>query len=169
MERDIKKNVMIFLIIFIPGLFLDQLTKYLARNKLVTKEKVLIKKVLEFRFLKNTGAVWGSFQGKAVILGIVSIILIGGLFYLLLKVPYSKKNLPLIISFCLIICGAVGNLIDRLYFEYVTDFIYFSLINFPIFNVADIYVTCSTILLIVLILFVYKDEDFEWLKKKKNS
>ena len=168
MEKGTKKNVIIFLLIFIPGLILDQLTKYIARDSLKSGEKVLIKKVLEFRFLKNTGAVWGSFQGKAIILGLVSVILIAGIAYILLRVPYSKRNMPLVIALSFILCGAVGNLIDRLCFKYVTDFIYFSLINFPIFNVADIYVTCSTILLIILILFVYKDEDFEWLKTKKN-
>jgi len=168
MVKGAKKNIIIFLLIFVPGLLLDQLTKYFARKDLEAGEKVLIKKVLELRFLKNTGAVWGSFQGKALVLGIVSIILILALCYMLVKIPYSKRNIPLIIAFSLIICGAIGNLIDRLYFKYVTDFIYFSLINFPIFNVADIYVTCSTFLLIFLILFVYKDEDFEWLKRKKN-
>ena len=168
MEKDFKKKALIFLAIFVPGLLLDQLSKLWARKELSSNEKVLIKKVLEFRFLKNSGAVWGSFQGNAVILGIISVILIGGLFYLLVKLPYSKKNLPLLIAIALIVCGAVGNLIDRFCLKYVTDFIYFKLINFPIFNVADIYVTCSTIMLIILILFVYKDEDFEWLKRKKN-
>ena len=168
MEKDSKKKVIIFLLIFVPGLIIDQLTKYIARDTLKSGEKVLIKKVLEFRFLKNTGAVWGSFHGKAIVLGIVSLLLIAGIVYVLSLIPCNKKNLPLIFALSFNLCGAVGNLIDRLCFGYVTDFIYFSLINFPIFNVADIYVTCSTILLIILILFVYKDEDFEWLKRKKK-
>ena len=59
-----------------------------------------------------------------------------------------------------IAAGAAGNLIDRMTQGYVVDFIYFKLINFPIFNVADCYVTCATGLLFVLLFFgVYSDEE----------
>ena len=58
---------------------------------------------------------------------------------------------------------AIGNLIDRLRFGYVVDFLYFSLINFPVFNVADICVTLSSIYLVILLVFVYKESDLEFL------
>ena len=61
---------------------------------------------------------------------------------------------------------AFGNLIDRVARGYVVDFFYFKLIDFPIFNVADIYVTVTMVLLIGLILFYYKEEDFEFLSRK---
>ena len=61
----------------------------------------------------------------------------------------------------------MGNLIDRIFLHYVRDFLYFVLIDFPIFNVADIYVTLSAVALIIMILFVYSDDDFAFLKKKK--
>ena len=57
--------------------------------------------------------------------------------------------------------GAIGNFIDRVSLNYVVDFLYFKLINFPIFNVADIYVTCSAFVIIVLGIFYYKDEDID--------
>lgn len=60
-------------------------------------------------------------------------------------------------------------MIDRMRLNYVVDFIYFSPIDFPIFNVADIYVTVSMILLFVLVMFYYKEEDFEFLKWKQNK
>ena len=63
--------------------------------------------------------------------------------------------------------GAVGNTIDRVYFGYVTDFIYFKLIDFPTFNVADIWITCATFILLFLILFKYKEDDFDFLKSNK--
>ena len=75
--------------------------------------------------------------------------------------PASKKFLPLRICAILIVSGAIGNLIDRIRLQYVIDFFYFKLIDFPVFNVADIFVTVSTILLLVLVLFYYKEEDFE--------
>ena len=58
-----------------------------------------------------------------------------------------------------LIAGAIGNFIDRILYHYVIDFIYFSLINFPVFNVADIYVTCSVFVLFILILFVYSEDE----------
>ena len=68
----------------------------------------------------------------------------------------------------LIAAGAIGNMIDRIRFDYVVDFIYFVLINFPIFNVADIYVTVSTVILVILLLFVYKEEDLSFISFKQK-
>ena len=67
--------------------------------------------------------------------------------------------------------GAIGNLIDRIVHNYVIDFLYFSLIDFPIFNVADIYVTVASFALIFSVFFVYTEEDFEAVfpKKKRES
>jgi len=70
----------------------------------------------------------------------------------------------------MIVAGGVGNMIDRFRFDYVVDFISFVLINYPIFNVADIYVVLAVIGVFILFLFVYKDEDLDFLsfKKKQN-
>jgi signal peptidase II len=73
--------------------------------------------------------------------------------------------MPMRVCLCFIAAGAVGNFIDRLLFSYVRDFIYFRLIDFPVFNVADIYITCATAILMLLALFYYKeDDDFNFLK-----
>ena len=82
------------------------------------------------------------------------------------------------ITFMFIIAGGIGNLIDRIVNKYVVDFIYFYLINFPIFNVADCFVTVATILLALFLLFYYDEKDLklveeyirpDFLKKKKES
>lgn len=65
--------------------------------------------------------------------------------------------------------GAAGNLIDRIRFGYVVDFFYFRLIDFPVFNVADIYVTVSFAVLLLLVFFQYKEEDLEFFGKKKGT
>ena len=66
-----------------------------------------------------------------------------------------------------IAAGAVGNLIDRAVFSYVRDFIYFSLIDFPVFNVADIYITCAAFPMVLLTMFYYREEnDFSFLSFK---
>ena len=69
----------------------------------------------------------------------------------------------------MIASGALGNMIDRLRFEYVVDFISFVLINFPIFNVADIYVTVATVALVILLLFVYKEDDLNFISFKQKK
>lgn len=64
------------------------------------------------------------------------------------------------------VSGAVGNCIDRVFRGYVVDFVYFSLINFPVFNVADIFVVCSGISLVLLVCFKYKDDnDYQFLRR----
>ena len=69
----------------------------------------------------------------------------------------------------MLVSGAIGNFIDRVRFGYVRDFIYFKLINFPVFNVADCYVVIGCILFGILILFYYKDQEFDWVLQKKGS
>ena len=69
----------------------------------------------------------------------------------------------------MIASGAAGNMIDRVSHDYVVDFIYFVLINFPIFNVADIYVTVSTFLFVILFLFYYKENDFNFLSFRQQK
>ena len=69
----------------------------------------------------------------------------------------------------LLLSGAVGNFIDRIFRNYVVDFFYFSLINFPVFNVADIFVVISFIGIAVSILFIYKDDEFEFLSIRKKE
>ena len=88
--------------------------------------------------------------------------------YILIRVPKTRRYLPLIACVVVLAAGALGNLIDRVINHYVVDFIYFSIINFPIFNVADIYVTLSVIFLLILILFKYKEGELRFLGRKKD-
>lgn len=123
----------------------------------------LIHGVLEFYYIQNRGAAFGIFQNGTVILSFISLIALILLIVLYFRVPAHKKYLPLRIVLIFIAAGAAGNLIDRVLLHYVRDFIYFSLIDFPVFNVADIYVTCSVFVLAYLIMFYYKEEDLEFL------
>ena len=85
------------------------------------------------------------------------------------KLPSGNRYLPLYISMVLLLSGAVGNLIDRAVRGFVVDFFYFSLIDFPIFNVADCYVVCAAGLLILLIGFFYKEDELSFLSSKKGE
>ena len=72
------------------------------------------------------------------------------------------------VSLVMVLSGAIGNIIDRLFRGYVVDFFEFTFFEWPVFNVADIYVVVGVILLALMIVFVVKDEDLE-LKKKKDE
>ena len=89
--------------------------------------------------------------------------------YCYIRMPKTKLFLPLRKAAVLILAGAIGNFIDRVRYGYVVDFFYFELIDFPIFNVADICVTVPMVAIIVLLLFVYKDEDLNQIFKKKSK
>ncbi|MDF2820098.1 MAG: lspA [Clostridiales bacterium] len=138
----------------------DQITKLIAIDKLKDSSPFpIIKNVFDLTYLENRGAAFGMFQGKFIVLSIISIIVLGTIGYIFFKIPNEKKYRILRFTLVLLSAGAIGNLIDRIYRGFVVDFFYFIPINFPVFNVADIYVTCSAAILIILLLFVYKDED----------
>lgn len=151
---------------------LDQFTKAAAANGLKGKKPfVIIDGVFEFYYLENTGTAWGMFGGGRYVFLVLTVVILAILCVLVLKMPLTKRYMPLHIVLILIASGALGNFIDRLLLGYVRDFIYFKLIDFPIFNVADIYVTISIFALAFMILFVYEEEDFDFLRlgKKKNG
>lgn len=161
---------LIDILLVIVLVFLDQVTKNLAVVKLKDKSAyTLINGVLEFNYLENKGAAFGMLQNQKIFFVFVAIVFLGVITFVLIKAPNEPKYTKLHILLVMICAGAIGNLIDRIRLDYVVDFIYFSLINFPIFNVADIYVTVSTILLIICILFVYKDHDFYFLNFKEQK
>jgi len=118
--------------------------------------------VFELRYLENRGSAFGMMQNKLIILIPVTVVVTLLILYLFFKkLPATRHFFWLNAVAVLFFAGAIGNFIDRVRQGYVVDFFYFSLINFPIFNVADIYVTAAAFLLIFLCLFYYKEEDFE--------
>lgn len=142
---------------------IDQITKIVGQNMLQGKEPfVILKGVLELHYLEggNTGAAFGIFAGKTLPLGILSIVVSVVLFAVFWRMSKEPKNASVCWTLVFLISGAIGNGIDRIVREYVIDFIYFKLIDFPVFNVADIYVTGSAIVMFLLIAFS-KDEKKE--------
>jgi signal peptidase II len=145
------------IIIIIIGLILDRVTKLWASGPLSSgNEIVIIKDIFSFRYLENQGAAFGIFQNMQLPLAIVTIIVVIGIIFYLIK--SRPKQLILRISLSLIISGALGNLYDRIRFRYVVDFIYFHFKDnqFPTFNVSDMLVVVGTFLLAYFIL----KEDF---------
>lgn len=149
------------IIAVVLGVALDQYTKYLATVHLQEEAVVLIDGVFELSYLENRGAAFGLFQNQQWLFLIVGIAALVVLTIIYLRMPHDKHYLPLRICIISIVAGAIGNMIDRIRFQYVVDFFYFVLIDFPIFNVADIFATVATFGLLALFLFYYKDRDFD--------
>lgn len=173
-------------------ILLDQVTKYLAATSLKDTAGIsVINGVFELKYLENQSAAFSfdpiSFFYRVfhityfethpqaflnckiaffIILTLVVLILIA-IFYR--KIPWNRRFLPMNIILIGFFSGAIGNLIDRIIHNYVIDFFYFSLINFPIFNVADIYVTLSASALIIVVFFYYKEEDYAIIFPSKKT
>ena len=143
----------------------DQLTKHWAVSALMGKPAItLIPGALELTYVENTGMAFGLLEDGTIFFYIMTAIALAVILYFVFRIPFEKRFLPLFILLSFIAGGAVGNLIDRVLRKYVVDFIYISLIRFPVFNVADIFVSLSCIVLVVFLLFVYKDEDLKRIK-----
>lgn len=167
-DNKIKIKFILFFVISAIAVFIDRYTKILAVENLKGKPSyILIKGVFEFLYSENRGAAFSILQGKQWFFYIVTLLVLLVIYYIVYKLPFEKKYMPLFYILCFIFAGALGNFIDRVMYAYVVDFIYISLINFPIFNMADIYISIATTVLIVCLLFIYKEEDFRFIKNKK--
>lgn len=143
-------------------IWFDQFTKHLAVAGLRGQRPfVLLPGVFELRYLENQGAAFGVLQGKRTFFLVITVLMVGLLIYVYGRIPVQKKFYALHGICIALFSGAIGNCIDRALNDYVIDFFYFSLINFPIFNVADIYVTCAMAVFVILFLFYYKEEELD--------
>lgn len=138
----------------------DQLTKIWAIHQLCDRDRVIpvIDGVFEFHYAENPGVAFSMLEGQRWIFIPVTLLISGVLMMMMLRSPLRRYNLFNVVC-VLILSGALGNLIDRIVYGYVVDFLYFSLIDFPIFNFADCCVVVGAVLLCVFVLFVMKDED----------
>lgn len=145
---------MLYFLISTFIIIIDQFSKYLAITQLKPMGTYpLIDGVFHLTFAKNTGAAFSIFSNQQLFLiTITSIVTLLIAFYLYKSVK-EKNDLVFKLSLSFILGGAIGNLIDRIRFNYVVDFFDFRLINFAIFNIADSFIVVGTILLSIYILF----------------
>lgn len=160
--KNRRFHYVIACLLTIIAVLIDQFTKYLAVIYLKNQDPfVIIENVFELHYLENRGAAFGMLQNKQIFFVFMVIVITVFIIYIYKNIPMTLFYLPLRLCMILILSGALGNCIDRICNQYVVDFFYFKLINFPIFNVADIYVTCATIGILILFIFYYKEEDLE--------
>lgn len=134
----------------------DQITKYLAIDALKgSSAKVIIPDFFRLVYVENYGAAFGILQNKKIFFVIITIAVVIGLILFLMRY-YNRINLITKLSIATLLGGTIGNFIDRVRFGYVVDFFSFRLFNFyefPVFNIADIAIVISTILIVYLLLF----------------
>lgn len=166
-----KKYSIIGLFSTLILILIDQYTKSLAVAHLQAGSIPIIDGVFRLQYLENRGAAFGILQNRLGFFLFTTTIILAVSLYLYWKLPTTKRFFLLRSCLILIMAGGIGNMIDRVRLNYVIDFFYFELINFPIFNVADIYVTVAMFLLILLILFYYTEEELKvlWTLKNKES
>ncbi len=140
----------------------DQITKVWATATLGNGRDIPIwNGIFHLHYVKNTGAAFGMLGGKQVFLMVITTIIIIGMIIYYRKLPQTFWGKWSKVSFIMIISGAIGNLIDRVFLNYVRDFLYFKLINFPVFNVADVLVVVGVCILVVAMLFGELEEGKE--------
>lgn len=167
--RKRTKMLLIDVVVMLVLLGLDQLTKYLAIINLKNHPAVVLwDGVLELNYLENRGSAFGMLQNQKFFILFIGVVFLAVILFFLFKLPEEKKFRTVHILLSAIVAGGVGNMIDRLRFDYVVDFISFVLIHFPIFNVADCYIVVATIVLFLLFLFVFEEKDLEFLSFKQN-
>ena len=159
---------------FLAGLILtigiDQWTKQLAVLHLKDQHPFIIwEGVFQLYYSENRGAAFGMMQGKQGLFLIIALVVVAAAFWFLVKMPLGKRYLPLTGCLFLLVSGAVGNTIDRFTNGFVVDFLYFELIDFPIFNVADCYVVIATITMCLLFFFYYREDELEFLSVGKST
>ena len=138
-----------FWLVAIFGIVIDQITKYVIVQQFVTVGNTfpLWQDVFHFTYVINTGAAFSFFRGQVEILRWISLIVS----LLLIVFVWFTPRLTLLeqLGYGFILSGAIGNGIDRFLFGYVVDFLDFRLINFPIFNLADVFINIGVLLLLI--------------------
>lgn len=147
-------NIIAALIIII-SVISDQATKFWAADVLKNGNSIkIIGNFLRFTYAENKGAAFSILQNQRVFFLVITVVMLVFLAFIYFKTKNISKLSKL--SIAMIIGGAIGNFIDRFRLGYVIDFIdvrFGSFYNFPIFNIADSFVVCGTILMVILILF----------------
>lgn len=162
--KHTKKHISCMIMIVLIIAF-DQITKYFASLKLADGSVAkFIPGVVQFKYAENTGMAFSMLSGARWVFIALTVVVCVGVFYYLFS--NRCKNLWLYWSLGVILSGGIGNLIDRIRFGYVVDFIEPTFVNFAIFNIADCAVTCGAVVLVgYLLCDAFKDVK----KPKENS
>lgn len=153
-------SIVLFIVSTVALIAVDQLTKIWAVSQLHEAQRVIpvIEGIFELHYTENRGVAFGMLQGQLWLFVPMTLLIVALFGVMLLRSPLRRYKL-FYIPAVMIMAGAIGNLIDRILYGYVIDFLYFKLIDFPIFNFADCCVVIGAFLLLVFFIFVWKDDE----------
>ena len=166
-----KKDMIIGSLFIVLGILIDQIVKVIIRVNMQEGDSFdIIKGFFRISHIENTGAAWGGFSGFTIVLIIVSIAILGFFIYMYKDIDFKKKTV-FSISLVLVIGGTIGNLIDRLFFRSVTDFLDFIIFgyDFPVFNIADILLVVGFAIFIIDMVFLNDKEKKEIVEEKEEN
>lgn len=156
-------GIIISLISALAIIGLDQLVKNLTVTHLMNQPDMnLIDGVFELAYVENRGAAFGMLQNKIWVFTLFTIIVLLAMVILYIRLPKTGRYKPLKVTLVMLFSGAVGNFIDRVRIGYVVDMFHFYWFEFPVFNVADVFIVISCVLLVILMLFYYKEEELDF-------
>ncbi|WDF81528.1 signal peptidase II [Lacticaseibacillus pabuli] len=148
--------MLVYLLITIATLALDIIVKALVvANIPVGASVTVIPGVLSLTHLQNTGAAWSMFQGQQWFFYIITVVALAAVAFMWRD---SKGHVLYRLGLALMVSGALGNFIDRVHQQYVTDMFQLDFINFPIFNIADLCLTLGVIFVMIYIFFLDKSD-----------
>lgn len=157
-KNTVATRATVLVAIIVAWVIFDQVTKSLvAGQRLGDQFAGPFLGLVDFRLVHNTGGAWGIFEGNPAALGIFSLVVCALLlgYYIWQR---HEVNMLQTVGIALIVAGGIGNVIDRFTQGYVIDFIEFSFFDFPVFNVADIGVTCGFVLLFLGLIAAWRTE-----------
>ena len=158
-RKGLAGQLLVSALIVLSLVFLDQITKIYAARELPGNPAAVIPGVFELHYIENHGAAFSILPNAKWLFILITAVILAFIVVFQLKAGTDARGMRFRILTAILMAGAVGNLIDRVSYGYVRDFLYFRLIDFPVFNVADICVTVSAFLLILWVLFDTPERD----------
>lgn len=146
---------MLYAVMIIIMVALDRWSKIWAQDVLMKMDTMpLLKDIFHLTYVENTGAAFSMLRGKVGFLIFFTALVLIGLCIMLIVSIRKKESKVLLIALAMVIGGAIGNMYDRIVLGYVVDYFDFRVINFAVFNVADVFVVCGSILLGIYLIFI---------------
>ena len=162
----LRVREMIYFVIGAAVVLLDFLTKVWAKECLAETGTIpVIKDVFHLTYVENRGAAFGIFQGQQIFFVLMALVVAAAVVYIAIK--YKNKPWTLNLGLSFLSAGALGNTMDRIWRGYVVDFLDFRLIEFPVFNVADIFVCLGAGLLAIF--FVLMEDKYKEKKEREQN
>lgn len=168
-QRFAKKMLIWDFVLLIFLNVLDRVAKYFVRYYCQKDDFVIIDDIFEITYLENYGGTFGILNNQRFFFIFISALFICLIIFFICILPNNRKYNAFQIWLTFMVAGTIGNMLDRIIYGYVLDFIYIPKINFPVFNLSDIWISFGALFTIIIVLFRLKEKDFEFLNFKQNK